>query len=206
MTVSMHRTLAVLKLPTQVPALISVTQAIVKAMTGNPSFPSPSPSLVKVVAALSALRDAEVAALASTRGTVAVRNDKRAELVSLLARLREYVEGVADDNPEMAASIIESAGMRVKKATAASKPSFDVKPGAVAGSVRLVVRAAAKEARYEWAWSDDDGDTWRPAPATLQAKTVISGLPSESTCWFRYRAVTRRGGTDWSEPFAFLVR
>jgi hypothetical protein len=206
MTVSLHRTLVALKRPSEVPALVSLTHAIVKSMTGNSSFPSPSPSLAKVAAALADLEAAEVARLTRARGTAAVRNEKRATLVSLLVRLKAHVQGVADDDPENAVSIIESAGMSVKKPTALPKPPFTVKPGPVSGSVLLVVRAVAREASYEWAWSPDQGKTWNPVPRTLQAKTPIKGLPAETTCWFRYRTVTRRERTNWSEPVAFLVR
>jgi hypothetical protein len=205
MTVSMQRILASLKLPTKVPALLHVAEAILKAMTNNPSFPKPTPPLSAIAAALADLQAAEVAALSRMRGTVAVRNAKRVVLVSLLVRLKAYVQGVADEDPEGAEKLIETAGMSVKAKGLPAKPPFDVKAGAVAGSVRLVARAATKEASYEWAWSTDGGTTWRAAPRTLQAKTVLSGLPSESKCWFRFRAVTRRGGGDWSEPVAFLV-
>jgi hypothetical protein len=206
MTVSMHKTLAALKLPTQVPALLGIAEAIVAAMTGNPSFPAPSPSLAAVTAALADLEDAEVATRTRTRGTVAVRNQKRAALVGLLVRLKAYVQGVADEDPEHATTLIESAGMRVKKSAAPAKADFEVRPGAVSGSVRMAARAAGDRASYQWAWSPDGGRTWRSAPATLQARTVLSGLPSGSTCSFRVRTVTKTGETDWCEPVCVLVR
>jgi hypothetical protein len=206
MTVSMQKTLAALRLPTQVPALIAVADVIVQAMTDNPSFPAPTPSLADVASALDELRDAEVATKTRRHGTAAARNQKRAVLIGLLVRLKAYVQGVADEDAEHAAAIIESAGMRVKRTAPAGKPPFEVKPGAVSGSVQMVVRSAGDRASYHWAWSPDEGKTWRSVPATLQAKTVLRGLPSGSTCSFRYRAVTKTGETDWSEPVAVLVR
>jgi hypothetical protein len=206
MTVSMHKTLAALKLPTQVPALLAVTHAILTAMTDNPSFPSPTPPLAAVSSALAELSDAEVATRTRTRGTVAARNAKRASLVTLLVQLKAYVQGVADADPEHADARIESAGMYVKKNTAPAKPVFQVKPGAVSGSVRVAARSAGDRASYQWAWSPDGGTSWRPARATLQATTVFAGLPAGSTCSFRYRTVTTRGGTDWSEALTVLVR
>jgi hypothetical protein len=136
---------------------------------------------------------------------VEVRNARLARLESLVKRLKAYVQAVADDDPDNAVSIIESAGMSVKKPTAPSKPPLYVKPGRVSGAVRAVARAVAKEAQYEWQWSSDGGKTWEDAPKTLQAKTVIRGLPSEVKCLFRFRAVTRRKRTDWSEPVAGVV-
>jgi hypothetical protein len=135
-----------------------------------------------------------------------VRNEKRAVLVGLLVRLRAYVQGVADDDPERAAALLESAGMYVKRRVLPAKPLFDLRPGPVSGSVRMAARAAGDRASYQWAWSADGGKTWRLAPATLQAKTVLTGLPPASTCSFRYPAVTKGGEMDWSEPVSIVVR
>jgi hypothetical protein len=205
MTVSMHKTLAALKLPTQVAALLGVAEAIVLAMTGNLAFPDPSPSLATVASALADLHAAEVATLTRTRGTAAVRNERRAVLVGLLVRLKAYVLGVADADPERAAALIHSAGMNVKRRNAPAKPPFAVRPGAVSGSLRLAVRSAGDRAIYQWAWSADGGSTWRDAPATLQAHTTLSGLASGSTCALRFRTVTRTGEGDWSAPVHTFV-
>jgi hypothetical protein len=207
MTVSMHKTLAALRLPTPVPALLSVAEAIVVAMSISPSLPAPTPALAVVRFAIKDLHDAQVATLTRTRGTVAARDRKLAVLVALLVRLKGYVQGIADDDPEHAVAIIESAGMHVKRPTARSKPPFDVEPGRVSGSVRLVARSAGDRAAYQWAWSPDAGATWRRVPQTLQAHTVVTGLPPASTCWFRYRVATPRSGEGaWSEPRSFVVR
>jgi hypothetical protein len=60
-----------------VPALIVDAQAIVKRMTGNASFPNPTPTLGTLALAIDELRLAETAALARTKGAVATRNEKR---------------------------------------------------------------------------------------------------------------------------------
>jgi hypothetical protein len=49
-----HRALASLELPTKVPALITYCQGIVTAMTGNASFPNPTPPLATVTTAINA--------------------------------------------------------------------------------------------------------------------------------------------------------
>jgi hypothetical protein len=66
---SVHRTVASLKLPTTVPALITYAQGIVKGMTGNTAFPTPSPSLPAVTAAVNDLQTAETAALVPATAT-----------------------------------------------------------------------------------------------------------------------------------------
>ena len=58
---SIHRSAASLELPTVVPALITCAQGIVKGMTGNRSFPTPTPTLAAISEGITALRTAETA-------------------------------------------------------------------------------------------------------------------------------------------------
>jgi hypothetical protein len=201
-----HRVSAALKLPTSVPALISVTKAIVAAMTGNASFPAPDPTLSAVSFALNELETAEAAALARTKGAATARNQKRAALVAELEQLKAYVQKTADVNLATAATVIQSAAMVVRKVPVRTKRVFNAKQGTVSGSVTLVTASAARRASYEWEYSSDGGKTWLLMPATLQAKTSITGLQSGSTYMFRYRAVVKAGAGDWSPPVSFLVK
>lgn len=203
---SVHRSVAVLKLPTVVAALIAYAQSIVTAMTNNSRLPSPTPALTLIAAAIAALQSAQSAALARTIGAVTARNDKKAALVALLQQLRMYVQNVADSDPENSAAIIQSAGIAVKK-TAVRKPRvFDAVQGAVSGTVKLVVPAASNRSAYDWQYSTDGGKTWLLLPSTMQAKTSVTGLAAGSTVQFRYRALTKTGEGDWSQPLSFLVK
>jgi hypothetical protein len=120
--------------------------------------------------------------------------------------LKAYVQQQADANPDMAETIITSAGMTVKKLPTRVKVDFIAKPGPVTGTVKLVAKAAAVRAGYEWAWSPDAGKTWTQVPTTLQAKTTITGLPVGTSCSFRYRPVTKAGEGDWSQVVVLLVK
>ncbi len=201
-----HRVSAVLKLPTSVPALISVAKAIIAAMTNNASFPAPEPTIAAVSAALNELETAEAAALARAKGAATARNQKRAALVALLELLKAYVQKTADENFETAATVIGSAAMVVRKVPVRTKRVFTVKQGTVSGSVTLVTASAARRASYEWEYSGDGGKTWLLMPATLQTKTSITGLQAGSTYSFRYRAILKAGAEDWSAPVNFLVK
>ena len=87
-TKTIRRSIASLNLsPNKVSTLVTYSQGIVKAMTGNPAFPSSAPALAAITAAANDLQTAETAALARTKGAVAVRNEKRAALVVLLQQL-----------------------------------------------------------------------------------------------------------------------
>lgn len=205
-TKTVHRSLASLKLPTQVPAMITYAQGIVKALTGNPAFPTTAPTLATVTEAITELQTAETAALARTKGAVAVRNEKRAALVTLLQQLRGQIQTVADGSPETAGSLIQSAGIAVKKTPVHAKRTFTAKPGAVSGSVLLVTDAAARRAFYEWQYSADGGKTWVSAGSTLKASTTVAGLTPGASVMFRYRAGTKTGEGDWSQTATIIVK
>ncbi len=199
------RSLASLKLVRNVPALVTQAQNIVQAMTSNPSFPTPTPTLAAVTDAINRLQTAETATLSRTKGAATSRNEKRATLVKLMDQLRNYIQTTADASVETSASMIQSAGLAVKKPAVRPPRVFAAKQGAVSGSANLVTNSAAHRASYEWQYSTDAGEPWLAAPSTLQSKTTISGLTPGATVMFRYKAGTKKGEGDWSPPTSLLV-
>jgi hypothetical protein len=199
-----HRSLAVLDLPKRINVLITYADAVVKGMTGNTSFPTPSPALTTVSAAITSLQNAETAALARTKGAVATRNAQRAALVSLLEQLRSYVQSVTDANPENGPAIIQSAGLAVRKPVIRSPRVFAAKPGATSGTVRIVAPSAAPRSSYDWQYSTD-GKTWVDLPPTLQAKMTLTGQTTGATLELRYRWVLKAGASNWQTPVSVVV-
>jgi len=205
-TKSIRRPTVTLQLPKSVPSLIVYAQGIVKRMTANPFFANPSPALAAVTSAIDDLQTAETAALARTKGTTAIRNAKRTALVALLQQLRTYIQTMADANTAtVAASIIESSGVAVRKTPTGRARVFAATQGKVSGTAAVTAKTAAKRASYEWQYSTDGGKTWLTAPATLQSKTSIAGLTPGATVQFKYRAVTKAGEGDWSQPQSLIV-
>ena len=200
-----HRSIVVLKLPTRIQALITYGTGIVKAMTGNPSFPTVAPLLAAISAAIADLQTAETAALARTKGATVMRDEKKTALVQLLQQLKGQIQTTADANVENGASIITSAGVAVKKTVVRSPRVFGAKPGAVTGTAKLVAASAGHRASYEWEYSTDGGKTWVTAPATLQAKTTVAGLTVGTSVQFRCRAVTKTGEGNWTQPVSLTV-
>ena len=204
---SIHRATISLNVPAKIADVILYANNIVQKMTNNPSFPTPTPSIAVLTAAVSDLHSAETAALSRAKGSATVRNDKLTTLVSLLQQLGGYVQGVADATPENGAAIIESAGLPVRKIPAPAKRAFAVKPGALSGQAKVTAVSAGPRSSYEWQYSTDGGKTWVFAPATTQGKTTITGLPAGTTVQFRYLAVTPKGGQgDWSPALSLLVK
>lgn len=200
-----RRTVAVLKLPGPIALLIIYVQGILKALTGNPTFPTPNPPLTALSTALGDLQVAETATRTRATGTIATRNEKRATLMTLLEVLRSYVQSVADGSPENAVSIIESAGLGLRKTTVRAPRVFSAKAAAISGSVKLVAPIAGLRAAYLWQYSADGGKTWIDLAPTLQARATVTGLTAGTTVQFRYRSVIKGGAADWSPPISLLV-
>src|SRR5207237_9818395 len=72
------------------------TETIIASMTGNANFPTPSPALTVITTALSAFTVALADAADGGVEKTAIKNPKRAELVSLLRQLSSYVFPTSD--------------------------------------------------------------------------------------------------------------
>ena len=186
--------------------LIGKTSAIIAAMTGNKSFPSPSPTLATVTSDSTSLASAQTVALTKAKGAAAERNVKLAVVVVDLRLLAAYVQGVAIGDPVNAISIIESAGMSVKKPrTTTPKQDLALKHGAVSGIVMVKAKAQGPRSSYEWQWSTD-GKTWTSLPTTIQANTSITGLTPGTTIYVRHAVVTKTGVSDFGQVVNMMVQ
>jgi hypothetical protein len=203
-----HRNIASLHLPRQVGLLLAIARAIAQTMDGNKSFPNPDPTIATLNTAITDLANAETAVKAQSRSKSAVtaRDQKRAELLTLLEQSKAYVQKMADADPAHGAEIIQSAGMNVRKVPVRTKRVFGVKPGPLSGSVALATGSAGQRASYDWSYSADGGKTWQMASPTLQAKTVVTGLQPGVNYEFRYRAVTKSGAAEWSQSLTMMVK
>lgn len=193
-----NRSLATLRLPKAIPAIVAHAQAVVASMTDNPHFPAPVPQLWVISRAVADLEKAEAAILTRTRGTAATRNEKRTMVGSLLQQLRGYVQVTADGDPANGAAIIESAGMAVRKGPSRPPRVFSAKPGPVSGEVKVIAPKASNRAAYDWEYSIDGGVNWLAMPSTTKASTTLVGLTPGTSVMFKYRSVTTKGMSDWS--------
>ncbi len=76
--------------------------------------------------------------------SAAVRNDKRKALIGLLQQVRAYIQATADATN--AVSVIQSAGVAVRKTPTRHARIFAAKPGRVSGVATVVATSAARRA------------------------------------------------------------
>ena len=199
-----HRSTAVLNIPTRKSSVAAFAASVINAMTGNASIPNPTPPLATVSADLAAYEAAEAQVVTRVKGAAVTRNAKYTALRADLEHLMGSVQQVADANPATAQSLIEGAGFAIRKTASRPKSALKIVAGAVPGSVKLVAKAVDKRASYEWQYSTDQ-KTWTNAPASLQAKTAITGLTSGTMYYFRFRGVTKAGEGAYSQVVQILV-
>jgi hypothetical protein len=199
------RLLVVLRRPASPSKLIIWAQAIVEALAGNPSlYPKPVPPLSQVTADIEAFGAAHVVALSRATGKVEARTALLWPLLADLAALQQFVQSLADADPENAAEIITRAGMSVRKPRAKGKAPLVARAGANTGFVDVIAKAV-KNAAHEWAYSLDGGQTWIGMPTSLQAKVKVGPLTPGTLAKFRHRVVTKTGPGDWDDPVSLMV-
>ena len=194
-----------LNAPQQKYALSPYGRHVVTCMTGNAKVPSPNPPLSAVTAACAAL-DVSQAAMPGNKATTAQRDADWLALLLLLHHELDYVDGVAEQqtNPAEAEAVITGSGFAVRKGFTRNKDTLAAKYGLASGDVNLEARAVTSDASYYWQWSTDM-KSWVSLPDTKQASTTVAGLTPALTYYFRFRALTRKGMTDWSQIIGLLV-
>jgi hypothetical protein len=194
----------VLKLPRTPKGVLYFARAVHAAMSDNPYFPVPRPLLPVFGAHIDALFVAETAVLTGGRGAKAERDARLAVVRSDLESLRVYVSQVAAQSVVEGLAIVESAGMSAKRVGGSYKGELTIKDGLRSGEVEIVARAVAKQASYEWQYSQD-GSVWIDLEPTLQASTTLSGLTRCVRYAFRFRALYRGGRGDFGQVVWHLV-
>jgi hypothetical protein len=198
----------------KVPVLLPKATSIHDGFQANQTLlPNPPVPLATVQTQIQDLATAEQATKTGTKGTVPVRNAKRAVLVTTLESLRMYAQSQCDANPEQAAAIASAAGMAVAKAPAFSKPVLQAKQGVQSGTVQLLAnatllvgRGVRKKVTFNWEFSADGGKTWTAAPSTPLASTIVTGLTPLTTYAFRVCVTVSKTVGEWSQLVLLLVR
>lgn len=190
-------------------SFIAKVQNIVLEITNHSTiFVTPAPPLATVTGDIAALEAAESLALTRAHGTAAARNLKYDVVVNDIRALQRYVQDLADmaDSEAEAIAVIQASGFNLKVNGVHVKPDLEVKNGTVSGTVKLIAKAAANRASYNWQQSTNNQATWTDLPPTLQAKTTVSGLTVGARVFFRFRPVIKGGAGNWSQSVWIIIQ
>ena len=140
------------------------------------------------------------------KATTAQRDADYLALLLLLHHELDYVNSVAEQqsSPAEAEAVITGSGFSVRKGFKRNKDALAATYGLASGAVELDARAVAPGASYYWQWSVDMKN-WVSVPETRKASTTITGLTPATMVYFRFRALPRKGMTDWAQDVSLLV-
>ena len=184
------------------------TETIIASMTGNANFPTPSPTLVVIKAALDAFTAALSDAADGGVEKTAIKNAKREELVTLLRQLSSYVFATADDDMTK----LLSSGFPAQKT---ARPPIGPLPtpaapflsqGPVTGSLSASTPPINGSYIYNWrvALASAPAAFVKKVQSTA-ARNTFDGLTPGQIYNVQLNAVGTAGVTDWSGPGELMI-
>jgi hypothetical protein len=189
---------------------LALAQQIHTQMTGNASFPTPSPTLTALDTAITALTtgNSELNVLRQQAKEKTVEVDALDLALSQLLRdLAAYVQNTSAGDEAK----ILSAGMSVRDpaapVTMTQVTGLESSPGDDSGEIDLSWNPVRGASSYEVQSSPDPitASSWGHAGISTKSTLTLTGAPSGQRCWFRVRAVGANGPGAWSDPATKIV-
>jgi hypothetical protein len=187
--------------------LVTDVTTIVTSLTGNTNYPTPAPALTLITTANSAFTAAIAAAADGGKQALSDRNAKRAELVSLMRQLANYVQGACLNDMTK----LLSSGFPVQKPdrSPASVPVTPVTPKVtqgLTGEANMATRAVDFTYIYNWrvALASKPDDFVQHGQST-SSRTKFEGLTPGEKYIFQCNAVGTAGTSDWSNAGSLMV-
>ncbi len=170
-------------------------------------FVTPDPTTASVEANIVLLIEAETNVGKRVVGSVQARNNAYSVVKDDVYALLRYVQALADAaaSEDASKAIITASGFDLRVNGVIQKPALAIKPTATPGMVKIVAKAVAKRAAYEWQMSSNNGASWTAVGTTLGAHTTAMGLAAGTRYLFRFRSTTPKEGTSgWSAPTVYI--
>ena len=174
-------------LPVRVSEVAERCRVVVKGMTGNTYFPSPSPTLAVFIADIDALEEAVVNAELSRSATI--RDALLKIVMADVKRLVKYVQLIANANPDNAEVIINSSGFYIKRVGYAGVPANKYKVLSLETG-RVILTSLTNKPKYPYIWEvSTNGTDWTILMASRTSGAECETLTSGQLYYFRYRIV-----------------
>lgn len=187
--------------------LVTDTTTVVTSMTNNDNYTTPVPALTLITTAKNAFAAAIAAAADGGKQATSDKYAKRAELVSLMRQLANYVQGACLDDMTK----LLSSGFPVQKPdrSPASVPATPVAPKVTQGLTGQAI-STTKPVDFTYIYN------WRVALASKPddfvqhgqstgGRTEFEGLTPGQKYVFQCNAVGTAGTSDWSNAGSRMV-
>jgi hypothetical protein len=183
--------------------LIVDVGAIVTGLTGNASYPAPSPTLAAVTAALNAFTTAVNDAAGGGVALTSAKNDRRADLVALVRELASYVLVTCKGD----LTVLLTSGFPIQKpvrnpiGNLPAPADLTVTLGSHTGELDASISPVFGAAVYNWRISTAAAPSVVVQSAqTTAASNTFTGLTPGVVYNTEVNAVGAAGPSDWSAP------
>jgi hypothetical protein len=202
----MNVPIAVAQYPRTYPGLLAFSKEVRESFKGNTLLPNPTPSFAVFSADVDAFDAAQTKAGNKDPIALADRDAKALKVRQHIDSLLGYTQSVANAQSTYAdaVTVILSGHFSVRKPRVYQKPDLAAKYTGLSGQAELVARAILGAGAYFWEYSLDQ-KTWILAAETRNAKALVTGLTPGVTTYFRFRAFTHAGRTDYSQVVSLMV-
>lgn len=150
------------------------------ALDGNPHFVNPTPALPALADAIAAFAAALADCRYADRLQLAIKNQKREELITLLHKLGDFVLFKSDGDPVIAASSGFSVGKQPAPAPPITSPeNLQVKAGYNTGELLTKINRVKGALVYLYQYATDtmmENDNWKVIVCS-RTRCIISNLP-----------------------------
>ncbi len=181
--------------------------AILAAMTGNPHFPEPIPTLADLNNSIKLFSDSLALAKTGDRVKTVYKNQQRENLDLQLTNLANYCSFIAQGDR----FILASSGFSLTPETSVSKTlgapeNFSVEIGRKTGEALAFVNPVknAKSYLYRWSIAPIVNDTWFHTISS-QPRLTITGLVSGTIYSFQIAVAGSRGQVVYTDIITKMV-
>ncbi len=179
---------------------------VIKGVSNNSNFPTPSPTVDEVEAARVAYRDSLAASNSGDHQAVADKNEKRKVLEDLLHDLGMYVNQIGKGDEK----ILLSSGFDLSKKAEAAGPldapeNLQVHPAKSKGTVEVTCNRVAHANSYTIEYRNLTTPNGTATAFATRPKVLITGLTSGNQYAFRVLAVGTDPQRNWSDEVNSFV-
>jgi hypothetical protein len=209
LTTIIHHVVVVLKTPRRIGDRVLNSYNIHDMMSASTWFPVPFLSFADFKLLIQKYEAAAISAKSRIPGAADILALAWEELDAGRKLMRSYVEAICCKNPANAMEIAHSAGMSVRGQTKKEKQDFSVKATSTGNGAELCAKVKYRGCSHIWQCSvnPEDPMSWsqKLIPCTTQCRTKVYGFPSKTTIYFRHKAVTKDGETDWDPVISLFI-
>lgn len=193
------------------PELLGFAGSVWNSLSSQPAFTSLQPLADTLLAAVTALQQAEAQAIAGGKLERVVRDSRMVDLRAALEKTAMQVEllaATAQDETLVHASGFEqrNAGSRRSYVPLGPAEILSIGRGKNSGTVQGKCRRIGGVFKFALEWSDDNGEHWHNGTYSRGTTFQMVGLTPEKRYWVRAQPLgTHNRKGSWSEPATLFV-